>query len=119
MLLLARQFTFADPEKIGEPARRVAALGTLETRLMLDYAIEAGTGGLYLKLTPGQYASSDDRMVTHEDADAGKCQYEDSGSCNDVLRATCGPTCPRRLPQFRASGFRTLSCTAALSAKLK
>ena len=30
-------------------------MGTLETRPMLEYAIEVGSGGLYLKLTPGQY----------------------------------------------------------------
>ena len=53
---LPRIFTFADPEKIRELARRGEAWGTSEARQMLDYGIEVGRGGCYLKLTPGQYA---------------------------------------------------------------
>lgn len=53
---LPRTFTFADPEKIRELARRCEAMGTSEARQMLEYAIEAGRGGVYLKLTPEQHA---------------------------------------------------------------
>ena len=34
------------------------ALGTSEAKQMLEYAIEVGRGGMYLRLTPGQYAAS-------------------------------------------------------------
>jgi hypothetical protein len=44
------------PEKIRELARRGEAWGTSEARQMLEYAIDVGRGGVYLKLTPGQYA---------------------------------------------------------------
>jgi hypothetical protein len=50
-----RQFTFKDPEKIRELARRGEAWGTSEARQMLEYGIEVGRGGCYLRLTPGQY----------------------------------------------------------------
>jgi hypothetical protein len=53
---LPRTFTFADPEKIRELARRGEAWGDSESRQMLEYGIENGRGGTYLKLTPGQYA---------------------------------------------------------------
>jgi hypothetical protein len=53
---LAKTLTFADPEKIRELARRGEALGTSEAKQMLEYAIEVGEVGLYLRLTPGQYA---------------------------------------------------------------
>lgn len=53
---LPRKLTFADPDKIRELARRGEAWGTLETRQMLEHAIENGRGGMYLKLTPEQYA---------------------------------------------------------------
>jgi hypothetical protein len=49
-------FTFADPEKIRELARRGEAWGTSEARQMLEHAIETGRGGCYLRLTPEQYA---------------------------------------------------------------
>ena len=52
---LPRKFTFADPEKIRELARRGEAWGTSEARQMLEHAIEMGRGGVYLKLTPEQY----------------------------------------------------------------
>ena len=35
-----------------ELARRGEAMGTSEARQMLEYAIEVGRGGVYLKLTP-------------------------------------------------------------------
>ena len=53
---LPRQLTFKDPEKIRELARRGEAWGTSEARQMLEYGIEVGRGGCYLRLTPGQYA---------------------------------------------------------------
>jgi hypothetical protein len=54
---LPRKLTFTDPEKIRELARRGEALGTSEDRQMLEDAIAVGRGGLYLKLTPRQYAA--------------------------------------------------------------
>jgi hypothetical protein len=53
---LPRELTFADPEKIRELARRGEAWGTFEARRMLEQAIDTGRGGVYLKLTPNQYA---------------------------------------------------------------
>jgi hypothetical protein len=53
---LPRQFTFKDPEKIRELAKRGEAMGTSEARQMLEYGIEVGRGGTYLRLTPEQYA---------------------------------------------------------------
>jgi hypothetical protein len=47
--------SFSDPDKIRELARRGEAWGTSEARQMLEHAIETGTGGVYLKLTPEQY----------------------------------------------------------------
>jgi hypothetical protein len=49
---LPRKFTFADPEKIREMARRGEAWGTSEARQMLEYAIDVGRGGVYLRLAP-------------------------------------------------------------------
>jgi hypothetical protein len=54
---LPRKLTFADPEKIRELARRREAWGTSEARQMLEHAIDTGRGGVYLRLTPAQYAS--------------------------------------------------------------
>lgn len=53
---LPRKLTFAHADKIRDLARRGEALGTSEARQMLEYAIEVGRGGVYLRLTPGQYA---------------------------------------------------------------
>ena len=53
---LPRKLTFADPDKIRELARRGEAMGTSESRQMLEHAIETGRGGVYLKLTLEQYA---------------------------------------------------------------
>jgi hypothetical protein len=50
-----RSFTFADPDKIRELARRGEALQTSEAKQMLEYAIENGRGGIVLHLTPEQY----------------------------------------------------------------
>ena len=53
---LPRTFTFSNPEKVRELARRGEAWGTSEARQMLELAIEQGRGGVYLRLTPEQYA---------------------------------------------------------------
>ena len=53
---LPRKLTFADLEKIRELARRGGAWRDSESRQMLEYAIEVGRGGIYLRLTPEQYA---------------------------------------------------------------
>jgi hypothetical protein len=53
---LPRRFTFADPEKIRELARRGEAWGDSESRQMLEHAIEKGSGGVYLRLNAEQYA---------------------------------------------------------------
>jgi hypothetical protein len=53
---LPRKLTFTDPEKIRELAKRGEAWGDSESRQMLEHAIETGRGGVYLRLTPEQYA---------------------------------------------------------------
>ena len=53
---LPRKLTFTDAEKIRELARRGEAWGDSESRQMLEHAIETGRGGVYLRLTPAQYA---------------------------------------------------------------
>ena len=53
---LPRKLTFTDPDKIRELARRGEAWGTSEAQQMLELAIEQGRGGVYLRLTPEQYA---------------------------------------------------------------
>ena len=53
---LPRTFNFTDSEKIKELAKRGEAWGDSESRQMLEHAIETGRGGVYLRLTPEQYA---------------------------------------------------------------
>ena len=53
---LPRKLTFTEPEKIRELARRGGAWRDSESRQMLEHAIENGRGGIYLRLTPEQYA---------------------------------------------------------------
>ena len=53
---LLRKLTFTDPEKIRELAKRGEAWGDSESRQMLEHAIKTGRGGVYLRLTPDQYA---------------------------------------------------------------
>jgi hypothetical protein len=53
---LPMKLTFTDAEKIRELARRGEAWGDLESRQMLEHTIEMGRGGVYLRLTPEQYA---------------------------------------------------------------
>ena len=54
---LPKKLTFRDEGKIRELARRGEACQTSEDRQLLDYAIAKGEGGVYLKLSPGQYAA--------------------------------------------------------------
>src|ERR1700733_5963642 len=60
---LPRQFTFKDPEKIRELARRGEAWGDSESRQMLDHAIETGQGGCYLWLMPDPYGNLSHRSL--------------------------------------------------------
>jgi hypothetical protein len=53
---LPRKLNFADPEKIRELARRGEAWGNLESKQALEQGIETGRGGVWLRLTPEQYA---------------------------------------------------------------
>jgi hypothetical protein len=53
---LPRKLTFAHADKIRELARRGEAWGNLESKQALEHAIEVGGGGIYLRLTPEQYA---------------------------------------------------------------
>jgi hypothetical protein len=53
---LPRKLTFTDPDKIRELARRGEAWSDSESRQMLEHAIETGRGGVFLRLTPEQYA---------------------------------------------------------------
>ena len=54
---LPRRLTFTDPEKIRELARRGEAWGTSEARQILEHEIDTGRGGIYLYLTPEEYAA--------------------------------------------------------------
>ena len=51
---LPKTLTFKDEGKIRELARRAEAWGDSESRQMLEYGIEKGEGGVYLRLSPGQ-----------------------------------------------------------------
>jgi hypothetical protein len=51
---LPRKYTFTDPEKIRDIARQGQA--TSEALEALEHEIENGRGGMYLDLTPDQYA---------------------------------------------------------------
>jgi hypothetical protein len=53
---LPKTLTFTDEGKLRELARRGEAWGDSESRQMLDYAIAKGEGGVYLRLSPDQYA---------------------------------------------------------------
>ena len=53
---LPKKLVFSSPGKILELARKGEAWGTLENRQAIERAIEAGSGGCYLRLTPEQYA---------------------------------------------------------------
>jgi hypothetical protein len=47
---------FADDDKIVELAKRSGALTNLEAKQALEQGIYKGKGGMFLKLTPEQYA---------------------------------------------------------------
>ncbi len=53
---LGSRLTFTDPEKIRELARHGKALMASEARTLFEYALIKGRGGIYLDLTPEQYA---------------------------------------------------------------
>jgi hypothetical protein len=53
---LPKTLTFKDEGKIRELARRGEAWQTSEDRQLLDHAIAKGEGGVYLRLSPEQYA---------------------------------------------------------------
>jgi hypothetical protein len=53
---LPKTLTFRDEGEIRELARRAEAWQTPEDRQLLDYAIAKGEGGVYLRLSPEQYA---------------------------------------------------------------
>ena len=53
---LPRKLNFADPEKIRGPARGGEAWSDLESKQALEHGIETGRGGMWLRLTPEQYA---------------------------------------------------------------
>jgi hypothetical protein len=53
---LPKTLAFKDEGKIRELARRGEAWQTSEDRQLLDYAIAKGEGGVYLRLSPEQYA---------------------------------------------------------------
>jgi hypothetical protein len=53
---LPKTLTFKDEGKIRALARRGEAWQTFEDRQMLDHAIARGEGGVYLRLSPDQYA---------------------------------------------------------------
>jgi hypothetical protein len=46
-------------------------MGTSEARQMLDYAIQVGRGGIYLRLIPGQYAALRRRIVGSDAVESG------------------------------------------------
>ena len=53
---LPRKVHFKSAEKVIELVVRGGGLGNLESKQMLDQAIEMGRGGVFLCLTPEQYA---------------------------------------------------------------
>ena len=53
---LPRKLHFKSAEKVIELVVRGGGLGNLESKQMLDRALEMGRGGVFLSLTPEQYA---------------------------------------------------------------
>jgi hypothetical protein len=53
---LPRKLSFSDVEKVRELAKRGGGLTDLESTAALEHGIEIGRGGLWLSLTPAQYA---------------------------------------------------------------
>jgi hypothetical protein len=52
---LPRKLHFKSAERVIELVARGGGLGNLESKQMLDQAIEMGRGGVFLSLTPEQY----------------------------------------------------------------
>jgi hypothetical protein len=55
---LPRKLTFVTSEKILQLAEHAGALKDLAARQAIEHGIEKGRGGVYLMLTPEQYAKS-------------------------------------------------------------
>ena len=53
---LPRTLNFATSDKVVELARRGGALKDLSSKQAVEHAINNGRGGVYLRLTPEQYA---------------------------------------------------------------
>jgi hypothetical protein len=53
---LLRRLSFADVEKVRELVKRGGGLPDLESASALEHGIEIGRGGVWLNLTPTQYA---------------------------------------------------------------
>jgi hypothetical protein len=53
---LPRKLTFATSEKILQLAEHAGALHNLKCRQAVEHGISAGRGGVFLSLTPEQYA---------------------------------------------------------------
>jgi hypothetical protein len=53
---LPRKLSFADAEKVRELVKRGGGLPDLESAAALEHGIEIGRGGVWLSLTPEQYA---------------------------------------------------------------
>jgi hypothetical protein len=53
---LPRKLHFTSSDKVVELVERGGGLSNLESRQALDQAIEIGRGGVFLSLTPEQYA---------------------------------------------------------------
>jgi hypothetical protein len=54
---LPRKLNFADAEKVREVAKRGGGVPDLESASALEHGIEIGRGGVWLSLTPEQYAT--------------------------------------------------------------
>ena len=53
---LPRRLSFADVEKVRELVKRGGGMMDLESASALEHGIEIGRGGVWLSLTPEQYA---------------------------------------------------------------
>jgi hypothetical protein len=53
---LPRKLTFSSPDKILQLAEHAGVLKDLAARHAIEHGIEMGRGGVYLMLTPEQYA---------------------------------------------------------------
>jgi hypothetical protein len=53
---LPRRLSFADVEKVRELVKRGGGMTDLESASALEHGIEIGRGGVWLNLTPAQYA---------------------------------------------------------------